>query len=726
MSGHDTAKPDELHFDGFDLAEWSALWRPSFAICNLFRDRGLIISERSIDGAPRFCVRCPGHEYGVLEEAHCLDGDRSKIDCTLQCAHATCASLTFPQLVRRYLEAGLISLDDLQNPKYRGGPLLPLGFLCDVDYTHGDIFGAWQTYKKGPRANVGGLAQVAKKRDLHRSFQSMLKAQKGVIEGALPVCSYVRVEARIADENGENRGLRLAFYDADGRLHYHDVSEALLNTEGTGLFAELGAAGLSVSTDAIGRTAFRRLLKSWRTERRATLYSRPGWHAKNSLFITPSGFAIERMSDQWSGHERTLSPSVRVRNPIRHDGANDTEAEGWWRGVVGEIWKGDTDQFAFGMLAGCSGVLASLIGESFGFHFAGRTSIGKTTTQIIAAGCVADPKPKQGVLVTADLRPHELDQALRGATGTCLHIDDNKTGNINVQTLGYLATSGLWQTPFTISTEDSLAKAVGRDMKDGLTVRLCSIDFESVPRIDGSRADGIRRAALDHYGCLLPHFVEKVIDLGYNSATDELCARIDAYADHYSADTPLARRSEWRRAARAFAVLRAVGDVYLEMNLLPEGVCATDVERVVRWGWTTYVKGRSTSDPITSSIEALSDWLEDNLGGSVQPLTSSKPARDVAAWLGPDGVAYVRSEHINCVRGSSLGRGALVAALRERGLLVTGRGSEKNLVWTNVPGHGRIRHYRVKLGSTTGNGLSGDSRPGLGRRTQPPGMGPLV
>lgn len=712
-----SAHPASLTFDGFALGSWARRYAERFKIEALLHARGIISDTdgndafTESDGSP---CKCPFAPDDLSHCCTCKDIDLDDIDFDVElnrsrkdgekrdlknqryreffrCTHPGCQHHSPLQFIKQSLHNGWITLDDLQDPAFGGGPLLPDGFT--VGDEHGD--GSEICFTKVIH-DASLVRQVAAERALPRNLRSygLIKTLEKRIKDEAQViftrlCDYIRVDAITQNEHGERLGRRLAYFAPNGDLQYYDIADMLLDGNGSALVAELSKIGLTFDSNPKLWPAVVRMLKDSEAPRRVVLYSRPGWHQSNRLFVTPSGLVLTADRFDTPGVKHALASDVFPNQGIF---ADDAHRAAWQSVVVAQIWQGDTDQFAFAHLLGCAGVLSSLIDENFGFHFWGHTSIGKTTAQIIAAACVADPAAKKGNLVTADLNAHQVDAVRQRATGTCLHIDDLKTGKINLETLAYLGGSGSWKSLYSVSSELGLRQLV-RDMQDGMVVRLPSLNFAKIAPIDPSRADAIKRAARTHFGTVLPPFVRQVMAFGWHDTTSLLRDDVDRIANELAADTPPQRRAQWLRAAKPFAILRKAGEVLLAAKELPDGVGIGDIDRVVQWGWDTYLLGATDQDPLEASLSALSNWLTQS--GRLQPLRGPSRGNTVGPWIDGD-VVHLPSAMLRKIPGLAIAPAALIKALKERKQLLVPGTSGKNLTWSDLPGRRRMRHYRIR------------------------------
>ena len=511
---------------------------------------------------------------------------------------------------------------------------------------------------------------------------------KGRRYTVIDICGFVRVIARAVDENGGLCGYEIEHLDHTGQKRRRVVSERQLAGEGTALFQELGEAGLWINGDVDARNAFRKLLRDWSVDRTATIYSRPGWHSDRTAFVCPTGEIIR--PDDAPDNGARLASDVLVK-----DRSRGGSLEAWKAGVGFQIWNGDTPQFAIGLLAGVTGPLLPLPDvDSFGLYFYGPTECGKTTAQIIAAGTVANPESRQGVLITLDDVDNKdgLQAWFRTAYGAGPHIDDTKTGkDRKVEAILHQASDGTWQTVWSVSSEMTLREVIGSSLCTGAVVRLIPVNVEAVPRIDTLRAATIKRAARDNYGWVMPEIVREIL---YQRKLDE--AAFQQYTASFATKLPGHDDAGSYRASRSFGAMWAAGELLQTSKLIPD---YADVGAVIHWAWEGWqremagVSGAGT--PVEKALRALREWIGRRGDSRLHPL-KGEGTGPAWGWLGDDGKVYIRADKIADAAGGRVGRAELVDALRDNGMRILPANPTKNLAWMKVPGRGQCTNYRFK------------------------------
>lgn len=697
----DAARVDDgngynVSLDGasYDLQAWEKLLPGGYNALALMQDKNLLLTKIE-DGSAR--VKCANHAthtdgdprawFGAGDarnkiSIYCTNGDE---DGSGNIKNPDCCEYNALSMLKAFVAKRVITIADLENVKYGGGPV-PVG-----------------------------AAIVARPAGLHRDFiwqdgQIFTVHGKGGQGQERLICGHIDVTARARDEHGTNVGYKIVFRDVFGKLQHKILTDTRLAGEGAGLFTELAAAGLKLNTaEDAARADFRRLLQTWKIlGEPVTADSRPGW--RGDCFTCPTGEVIRPQGVEDDG--RTLNPDVTTVDTRTAGTADD-----WFSTVSEPSWQGDLPQLALGTLMGVSGVIASLYGgENAGRYLGGASGSGKSTSQAIAASCVANPELGKGVYVAAALTEPELETARVRGHGTCLHIDeakDAKQGKF-VEKLAYAAQK--WSgTPYTLSGVKPVhawVKAAGGDVEEGVEVRLLPSDVGAVPRVDPKRVKAIKAGAATNYGHVLPAFVEEVMRQGLHRDLPALRARVDDYAAQIlQGDTDI----DADRVAHHFAVLWLVGELMQAIVIIPENA---DVKTVIIWAWKDWQASRAATrraaaraiqggTDVERSLEALDILVAtrrgpagpgrrtQRFGGTMYPLIG--PDGDGLGWVDDTGMVYLMTKKIGAIPGNRLSARRLVAALRDAGRLVE-PGSDKDCRWARVPGiEGSMPNYRWRL-----------------------------
>jgi hypothetical protein len=105
------------------------------------------------------------------------------------------------------------------------------------------------------------------------------------------ICAPFEVAGRVRNPEGVDWGRLLRWYDEDGRLHEHYVSDAALHGDQAALAGELARRGLVIATARGARADLASYLNQVRLDRRVTQVSRTGWHLVGGrrVFVLPDG-----------------------------------------------------------------------------------------------------------------------------------------------------------------------------------------------------------------------------------------------------------------------------------------------------------------------------------------------------------------------------------------------------------------------------------------------------
>jgi hypothetical protein len=515
------------------------------------------------------------------------------------------------------------------------------------------------------------------------------------------LCGLLLVKALVRDESGDGWGHEVEFTDADGGTKSRVVSAEMLHSDGALLFSTLSAAGLWITENPKGRQKFRQMLNTWRTEERVTEVSKSGWFG--SAYMCPTGQVLGEVEG-----------SYRLRDGA---GAADREKggtlEGWKAGVGHAVWQGDTQQFAFGMMTGCAGVIVQLCGyQTMGIHFVGESSRGKTTGQEAGASCVGNPFPDRGVLVTFRGTDNSFETKFEKANGSSLHVDEGKTGNAKaLELLIFMGASGVgksrlradtterksktWSTFWTFSSEKSLQailEGVNGELVTGTAVRLASVSVDACPDIGKARADAVKAAARANYGHALPLFVGEIMKRGLHLRPDRLRRIVEWLGDQLPAKTVAAMR-----ARATFGLLWLCGLVMKACGLV---LGMADVGAVIRWAWDSFTGGTAQLDPKAANMAAVETYLRANVGVRVFKTEydefAPQPHQEVWAWYDAK-VVYIRADKIESIPGVTLGKTAIMQAFADAGMLILPKKSTKGLVHSKVPKVGDIKNYRLAM-----------------------------
>jgi putative DNA primase/helicase len=387
------------------------------------------------------------------------------------------------------------------------------------------------------------------------------------------------VTALSRDEAGGNWGSQVCFNDPDGRTHCFSIPASAFAGDASVVLQMLMHAGLKLRNQKPNtRNAVIELLTQWRPSARARSVETLGWTHDCRAFVLGDG--------------RTLGdPSVVFQTTSNAAGV---AAEMHTRGSL-EYWQSSVSKFCVGnpllicaVSAALAGPLLDLIDiEGGGVHWRGRSSVGKTTVQKMAASVWGSPKFMQTWRATAN----GLEGVAAVSNSTCLVLDEisqvsgkeagqvaymlaNGHGKLRADRSGAARHRLSWRMLFLSSGEMDLAAKVaesGGHTQAGQEVRLLNVPVDG--RIHGvfdelhGAADGAEfsdrlvNAAANTYGTAGPAFVEWLMaDQPKAAATArDAIERLEAGAD--LTHGVMKADGQVKRALRRFAVIATAGEL---------------------------------------------------------------------------------------------------------------------------------------------------------------------
>lgn len=442
------------------------------------------------------------------------------------------------------------------------------------------------------------------------------------------VCAPLEITHQVRDARGENWQRLATFNDHDGRRRRVLVPDEMLEGDGAALARLLRQQGLFIGDNKGG------LLKMYvnrsRPDARARLTTRIGWHDDVSepgrwSFIlggdadplAATGAELWLHQAQGSGHAQFKSAGTLAD----------------WRDNVAALAVGNS-RAVFALSAGFAGGLCWLHPNiSGGFHWAGGSSLGKSSLLYAAASLCGPATYRRTWLLTAT--------AIEGvAAGHCdapLLLDELKqAGNPrDVAQAAYMLTSGqgkgrgqaagglretasfslLFQSNGEIGLTQFLEENQERAYA-GQEVRFCELpadagagfgcweDLHGLP--DGARfSETLQRNAGKHYGTAYPEFIRRVI------------AEREAMPQQFE---------ELRRAFEARALSDKAGGQAIRAATRFAAVAYAG-EKATEWGLTGWPQGEA----IRAAFRMFADWLR--AFGGEEDREPRKMLEQVQAWI---------------------------------------------------------------------------------------------
>ena len=215
------------------------------------------------------------------------------------------------------------------------------------------------------------------------------------------------------------------------------------------------------------------------------------------------------------------------------------------------------------MLAGFAGIISSRLAcDHPVIYFTGPMGSGKTTSQVIGAGTVANPNEGEGTLFGVS---DAIDIA-RGA-GTSVHIDDpTKRPSLasakKIESLIYSLYERTAATISSVSHPGTPHRESQGTMSDGVRRRVLTIDTTGIAPIEIGRAMAIKSAAKRYYGHAAPIFARQI------GSVDDLHDRVRECTKLFVGDT---KDPELYGIGWIAGILLAAAQIGENCELVPEG-----------------------------------------------------------------------------------------------------------------------------------------------------------
>ncbi len=323
-----------------------------------------------------------------------------------------------------------------------------------------------------------GTAEIPPNFKLTKDTLYILKERKskdGSIEiEEYPVCSPLEVAALTRDDAGNEWGRLLKFKDPDEGDHEWSMPTEMLAGDGTEYRARLLGRGLSIWPSKEARYGLHEYISQVRPAARARAVARVGWHG-TSIFVLPD----QTFGD--AGAERTLYQSAASITHAFNVGGSPED----WRREVAARCAGNS-RLILSISVALAAPLLFLTGdESGGFHFVGRSSLGKTTALRAGGSVWGGSRTEGGYLQQWRATANGLEGVAALHCDTLLPLDESsEVGPREAGNIAYMLANG---------------KGKARAHRDGsarkpLAWRLLFLSSGEITLADKIREDGRQKA----------------------------------------------------------------------------------------------------------------------------------------------------------------------------------------------------------------------------------------
>ncbi len=425
------------------------------------------------------------------------------------------------------------------------------------------------------------------------------------------VCQHVEVIARARDPHGAGWGKLVAFHNPDRQEIRQVIPDAML--AGDGMELEKFFRGHGFDLAPTGRQLFRQYLIESNPEARLRIVTATGWHRAGNaepVYVLP-GETFGKNAEPWLydvGGDAS-----------KHFATRGTIDE--WREHVAALCVGNS-RLVFAVSAAFAAPLLYLTkDESGGFHVAGNSSDGKTSTLVAASSVAGPPREYLQRWRTTDnsleglaarycdalLPLDDLGQSDAKTVGQSIYMLSNESGKARMNDRAAMRATTKWRLLFMSTGELGLADRMGeagQKPRAGQELRMAEIPadagvgmgvFENIhgtptPELFARR---VTEAAGKYYGTALRAWLHKLAECDHESITEQVENAAKLFIEaHLTSEA----HGQAKRVARRFALVGASGEIATTFGIT---------------GW-------DRGDSIKAAGRCFRDWLSKRGGESDQ------------------------------------------------------------------------------------------------------------
>lgn len=409
--------------------------------------------------------------------------------------------------------------------------------------------------------------------------QGVWYQQEPNVKGELPspiwVCSPLEITAITRDDNNENHGKLLRFFDYDNIEHKWAMPMELLAGDGTIYRQTLLSGGLQMQEGRRGRELLGRYIQDSNPKTRMRCVNKLGWY--RDFYVLP---------ESTIGAPEEEEIVFQTSNLLNHQGDSKGSLEDWQKNI--SQYCVDNSRLCFSICVAFAAPLLHLLGEeNGGFNLRGPSSGGKTTALKVALSVYGGEKMLHSWRATANglesiaafhndclLCLDELGKLEPKIAGEVAYLLVNGEGKQRCVKSGFARKKQAWRLLFLSSGEIGLPDLIrqsGQKVRGGHEVRVVDI-----PAFTGkygvfdhlhffSSGDAFSRMlcanAEKYHGTAGKAFIEKLV---YNKLKH--LERIKRLIEYFKeANTPLAADGQVLRVLNRFALIAAAGTLATEL-----------------------------------------------------------------------------------------------------------------------------------------------------------------
>ena len=393
------------------------------------------------------------------------------------------------------------------------------------------------------------------------------------------ICSPLHILAITRDENNQNHGRLLKFFDADKTPHCWAMPMEMLAGDGNEYRRILLSMGLTIAPGKKVREYLTHYIQSAEPEMRARSVLKTGW-INDEAYVFPDKSIVK------PGKTETFIFQSLAKTPIGYQVSGFLEE--WQKNV--SAYCIDNSRLAFAVSIAFAAPLLHLLGkENGGFHFRGPSSNGKTTLLKVATSVFGGKKTVHSWRATSNglesiaalhndtlLCLDELGQANAKEVGEIIYMLANGMGKLRANKNSSAKEKHEWNVLFLSSGEVSLMdhmSEAGKKTRGGQEIRIIDIPssvgnngaFESLHNFeDGANLSRhLCHNSEKYFGIPAREYIAKIV-----SNLDHIISQLKNYmAQFIEIYAPNNMNGQIDRVLHKFALVAAAGRLATELGI---------------------------------------------------------------------------------------------------------------------------------------------------------------
>lgn len=533
----------------------------------------------------------------------------------------------------------------------------------------------------------------------------------------------LNTRATTRDAHNNRWGLLIDWQDQDGHTHTWPMPRSALAGDPSDVFRVLLDGGLFIAPSRKDRERLVEYFTLCDPSVRARCVDRAGWYSENDgpRYVLPGGAVIGTIT----GEEVIL----QTGSPLNKlDVVGDLEG---WKRTVAARCTGNSRALAAASASFVGPLLGPIGEESFGIHFEGPSSIGKTTLGRIATSTwgtqvyswrTTDNSAESWCAAANDglLMLDEISQGEGRVVDALAYMLAGGAGKGRANRNGIARPVARWRVFFISTGEVGLAEKLaeaGLRVRAGQLVRLIELPadagagwgvFENLHGFDNGAAlaDELKQATAQHTGHAGPTFVAGIVD-----RLPEIVSAIgNARNKWLEENLPARADGQVRRAAAKLGLIAAAGELAATILDLPwpkDAASSAAATCLKEW---LEKRGGSGAHEVVAGIAQVRRFIEQHgelrfshIPGSNNELAGTHGTINRAGWRRRSDPADPRSgwEYLILPGAwkselcAGFNASTVARSLADNGLLLGDAGGKTSTTVT-IPGQSKkIRVYRL-------------------------------